>query len=498
MKRLILPLLVLCFPLSLGAQANVNFFLDLCRFQDIRSGSPYIEAYIAVVGNSLVFREEADGKFQVKVNVDLLLQRLEGGDTLDLVSRNYNLTLADQMRPADTTLASRSRANPFYMHTIPLPGAGTYLLQVMATDSIAPYSSKRLAIQEFIVDSLTASQFAFSDIKWVAGELPRQGDDGRKFASRDELIPMVSNSTFFNEDSLVFYQEIYHADQILEENFLIRCVIYQGDNRLWQTETRGQPRSPRAVNIYKEAIRISELSSNTYYLQVELVNRKNRPVQTFRQKFYVFNSRKDPEFEFLSSAGNPESDIFNEYTETQLDYYLRTLIFNATEQEQGFLQVLETYEQKKNFLYSYFAKRKRPDQQVQDLWRGHLAAVRYANQEFKSAFREGWQTDRGRAFLKYGIPNDVERFPSEPNLVPYEIWRYNRLDVQNNIVFIFYDPDLATNEYPLLHSNKYGEFNNPRWKSQLTTSNMGNTPGEIDFEANPLEGRYRPNLEIDD
>jgi len=497
MKRLLFPLFLMPL-LAIGQSAPVNFFLDICRFHDIRSGSPYIEAYIAVAGNTLVFHEEEDGKFQVKVNVDLLLQQLQEGDTIDLVSRNYNLKLPEGSRPADTTLSQRSQANPFYMHTLPLPGKGTYLLQVMATDSNAHFSSKRLAMQEFIVDSLTALDFAFSDIKWVAGELPLEARDGRKFASRDELIPMVTNSTFFNEDSLVFYQELYHTDQILDENFLIRCVIYQGDNRLWQTETRGQPRSPRTVNIYKEAIRITELSSNTYYLQVELVNRKNRPVKTFRQKFYVFNSRKDPNFEFLSAAGNPESDLFNEYSEEQLDYYLRTLTYNATEQEQNFMRVLETYEQKKNFLYSYFAKRRRGDQKIQDLWRGHLAAVSYSNQEFKSAFREGWQTDRGRVFLKYGIPNDVERFPSEPNLVPYEIWRYNRLDVQNNIVFIFFDPDLATNEYPLLHSNKYGEYNNPRWKSQLTTTNMGNTPGEIDFEANPLQGRYQPDLEIND
>ena len=99
-------------------------------------------------------------------------------------------------------------------------------------------------------------------------------------------------------------------------------------------------------------------------------------------------------------------------------------------------------------------------------------------------------------FLKYGIPEDVERHPSKPNLLPYETWRYNRLGRQTNVVFIFYDPDLATNDYPLLHSTKYGEENNPRWRSQLAAGNAGLTPQGIDYERDRTS-RFNQDFEID-
>ncbi|MCB0846455.1 MAG: GWxTD domain-containing protein, partial [Bacteroidetes bacterium] len=141
-------------------------------------------------------------------------------------------------------------------------------------------------------------------------------------------------------------------------------------------------------------------------------------------------------------------------------------------------------------------RKKDPSQEVSALWNGHLLALDYVNQQYKSTFREGWQTDRGRVFLKYGIPQDVERFPAEANLIPYEIWRYNRLGAQTNVIFIFFDQDLSSNEYVLLHSTKYGEVNNPRWREQLR--NKGLTPGSVDYEQfDPLNNRIDSKLNPD-
>ena len=68
---------------------------------------------------------------------------------------------------------------------------------------------------------------------------------------------------------------------------------------------------------------------------------------------------------------------------------------------------------------------------------------------------------------QYGPPNDIQSFPSDNNKYPYELWTYNKLGVQPGVIFVFWDPDLTTNEYRLLHSTKYGEPNNPRWRVDL-------------------------------
>lgn len=478
--------------LILGQSTEPVLFLDICRFHEARTGDPYIEIHLAVAGHSIMFEQTADSLFQPRVHVSLLLERLEASDTINVDSDVFFLSLSGADRLRDTTREARSKANLLYVQRIKLP-EGRYLLQASAVDSVSKQSRSSMAMHEFQLQKLQTGEFAFSDIKWVAGEIP---DAKRRVAGRDALLPLVSNSAFINEDSITFYQELYNADQITDENYMIRSVVYQGENRLWNTETDGQARPPRSVNAYKEQIPISDLGSNTYHLQIELVNGRNKVFRTYRQKFYVYNARKDASFDLQLAANNRETDIFNEYTEERIDYFLRTFTYLATTQEVQFMRSLESMEQKKNFLYSFLEKRKRtPEQKVTAIWRGHLAALKYVNEHFRSVLRDGWATDRGRVFLKYGIPNDIERYPSESATIPYEIWRYNRLAAQTNVIFVFYDPDLATGEYPLLHSTKYGEIQDQRWRSQLSGAQKGLPGGEIDFERENTNG-LDPKLQL--
>lgn len=56
--------------------------------------------------------------------------------------------------------------------------------------------------------------------------------------------------------------------------------------------------------------------------------------------------------------------------------------------------------------------------------------VDFANNLFtvNALDKEGWQTDRGSIYIKYGPPADVERHQDQLNLPPYEIWYYEKLD----------------------------------------------------------------------
>lgn len=51
----------------------------------------------------------------------------------------------------------------------------------------------------------------------------------------------------------------------------------------------------------------------------------------------------------------------------------------------------------------------------------HEARVRKANERFAEATRPGWDTPRGRTYLKDGPPDEIESHPGEHR----EIWRYN-------------------------------------------------------------------------
>ncbi len=475
MSRSVFWLFLFFLPCFAQAQTeNANFFVDIWRFHTTFTDTPRAQIYLALDGTSVRYEAGSDNLFRPQTSGKVELFKLSETDTQRVYLANVRFEFPDGQGLKDTTLESRkvTLLNTEELGFIP----GRYLLKAEVSDQLNPKANKTQAVKEFEVDRLPQGEFGCSDIKWVSRNL-RKG----RTINRSDLLPLVTNDYFMNEDTMRFYQELYYTNALVEDRFFIRSVIFQGDQRIWTTQTREREKVARKFNAHWETLYIGKLRSNIYYLQVEILDKTGKPIHSYRKKFYVYNSRVEAEFEEVV-AGGQGTEVFNQYTEEELEYYIQTLMYAATEQERNFARVLETYEQKKNFIYSFFDKRKKRDQKIISLWKGHLVALDYVNESFKSSLRQGWQTDRGRVFLQYGIPNDVERFPAESGVVPYEIWRYNRIGAQTNLMFVFYDPDLATEEYPLLHSNKYGETNNPRWQSMLM--GKGRVPTEVDFERN--------------
>ncbi|MBU1700568.1 MAG: GWxTD domain-containing protein [Candidatus Eisenbacteria bacterium] len=62
--------------------------------------------------------------------------------------------------------------------------------------------------------------------------------------------------------------------------------------------------------------------------------------------------------------------------------------------------------------------------------------VRYANEHF-GVMEPGWRSDRGRIYIKYGAPDQIESFPQNQDRYPYEIWDYYKFRLR----FIFVDYD---------------------------------------------------------
>lgn len=69
----------------------------------------------------------------------------------------------------------------------------------------------------------------------------------------------------------------------------------------------------------------------------------------------------------------------------------------------------------------------------------------------------------------------MQFFYNEPDKYPYQIWTYNQIGSQGQVIFVFYDPDLITGEYPLLHSNRIGELQNRNWRAFLLRARAAST-----------------------
>ncbi|HEY7115165.1 MAG TPA: GWxTD domain-containing protein, partial [Tepidisphaeraceae bacterium] len=69
----------------------------------------------------------------------------------------------------------------------------------------------------------------------------------------------------------------------------------------------------------------------------------------------------------------------------------------------------------------------------------HYRRIAYANVHFVAATLAGWKTDRGRVYISYGPPDELESHPdADP---PNEQWLYHHIEgIGDNVIIEFTDP----------------------------------------------------------
>jgi GWxTD domain-containing protein len=145
----------------------------------------------------------------------------------------------------------------------------------------------------------------------------------------------------------------------------------------------------------------------------------------------------------------------------------------------------------RRFFYAFWLKR--DTNNPEKAWAEYLAQVKHVNREFGCKLKQGYRTDRGRVFLQYGPPNSIWESPYDSHSYPYEIWHYYYLENQSSVKFIFWNTDLVTNDYELLHSDKRGEFQDPFWKIKVTQRRTPN----FNFEVTEPENYFGGNAKDD-
>ncbi len=75
-----------------------------------------------------------------------------------------------------------------------------------------------------------------------------------------------------------------------------------------------------------------------------------------------------------------------------------------------------------------------PETEKNELMDEYYHRINFSNENYSTLSNEGWETDRGRIFVKFGQPDDIERHPFEMEGTPYVVWRYYNL--QKTFVFV--------------------------------------------------------------
>ncbi len=133
----------------------------------------------------------------------------------------------------------------------------------------------------------------------------------------------------------------------------------------------------------------------------------------------------------------------------------------SPDERKAFLQ-LETNEEREQFIEAFWLRRSsNPDLPDNDFKEEHYRRIAYANEHFASGI-PGWKTDRGRIYIIWGKPDEIESHPTggtydrpmeegggSTTTYPWERWRYRYLEgIQENVELEFVDPT-GSGEYHL-------------------------------------------------
>lgn len=93
------------------------------------------------------------------------------------------------------------------------------------------------------------------------------------------------------------------------------------------------------------------------------------------------------------------------------------------------------YEDRPRLWAEFWRKRDpTPETEANEALEEHLRRVRYVAANF-STVEPGWKTDRGKVYIKFGEPDQIDTSYGPYMQGEYQVWRY----FAKNLVFIFYD-----------------------------------------------------------
>ncbi len=457
MKSLVLILFLLPVFISHG---QLKAYLDTKQFYDPQLGN-YIEIYMQFVSSSLKYEGKETG-LQGKIAIRLNVSQKDSSYFSDL----YLL---------ESPLMKDSIVEDFYDVVRFAIVPGTYKLKVELSDVLNEKSKAIMAESDLIVKDLS-QDVTLSDLE--IAEFAKKSESTNNFTkSGFYILPRLTNYYPSELSKIPVYFEVYNSNQLSDSVFILKQTVknVETSKELFDYEYYSKHVKSTVVPIIR-GVDIANLPSGKYELIYTILDRTKN--ELFAQS-YTFERTN-----MLDQNLNMENLVLdpafqNSITDDSLDFYLESLIPISKQNE--ILNIISSLKTKnkeiaRKHIQAFWVKTNATN--PYESWISYKQQVLFVQKLYSNNFQDGYETDRGRVYLKYGAPTNVIQKETSPSEYPYEIWQYNKIERFSNKRFIFYNPDLVNNTYRLLHSDMLGEIKNQGWQAALSKRNTVN--GSVD------------------
>lgn len=160
---------------------------------------------------------------------------------------------------------------------------------------------------------------------------------------------------------------------------------------------------------------------------------------------------------FAARHINPNTRAASQQTDPKVDnawqkWLNEDVVYIISDQEKAAFEGLKTDEERQHFVEQFWARRDpTPNTPENEFKEEHYRRIAYANEHWDGNL-PGWKTDRGRIYIRYGPPDEIDSHPSGGSYnrpdsegggsamtYPFEDWRYSRFEGVGSLTIEFVD-----------------------------------------------------------
>ncbi|PLX23579.1 MAG: hypothetical protein C0600_14590 [Ignavibacteria bacterium] len=453
-KRLLL-ICALCFPMLAAAQpSQIQVSIDMAAFQYDKETS-YVEMYYSFPRSVLEY-SLVNGRYDGAAVLHSIIRNLDEEAEQDPILKSWRVPISveDTTGMLEKTLIGKVNF---------LLEPGRYSFTVVTRDEKRPLISDSVSIP-FEVRDFSTRAVKYSDLELASSIERKEMDDGNIFYKNTlEVIPNPTLLYGKQLPNVLYYIELYKADR---EQFLVKSEIVSSYGKTMSSKVRAR-KGKHDSRVEVGSMNVSPLPTGVYTLILSYGDTAGDYLHSQSKAFYVFN----PDIPLDTLEASAIADLiaaeFSAMAEDELDEQYAMANYIATSEESNIYEALTGSEAKKKFLTKFWRDRDPdPATPINEFYQEYRQRIAICSEQFRTAYRSGWRSDRGRVYMLYGPPDYVERLSSESDMKPHEIWRYDA--IEGGVDFIFVDRG-GFSSYELVHSTKRNEIYNPDWERTAGT-----------------------------
>ncbi|MEW6686017.1 MAG: GWxTD domain-containing protein [Candidatus Edwardsbacteria bacterium] len=313
-----------------------------------------------------------------------------------------------------------------------------------------------IVTQDLKVSSyLQADTLFLSDIE-LASQVQEDTTAGKFVKNGLRILPNPPHLFGKRFGILYCYLEIYNlklGEGTSPGTYEVKYSIVNDSNEVARSLPATTKSKPGKNVVEVGGINILGLSSGKYRVRVEVFDNQSEQKATKEISFEVVR------FTTATSTKRESEEQLKQLYEKKGGEYYEQIELLATAKEMDTFSKLEP-QGKKEFLYQFWRKRDlKPETPENEFLIEYVERFRYVELHFSTKKQKGSETDRGRIYIKYGAPDEIDRHPADPSYKSFEIWRYSGGGGRE---FAFADVG-GFGKYQLVYSSVREELTDPNW-----------------------------------